>query len=118
VVEDVRGNISFNESPIGSCGDRPHRDCRLWKVIIRQLGSGISIGSAVNRAERLGKCLRVPSGRGRALELAAYIEGKPAGSSIAAGAGVVVESALVGAAVVVNDGRAEVEAVAQRRAIE
>ena len=47
------------------------------------------------------------------MELAAHIKSKPAGDGIAAGAGVVVESALVGTAVVVDDRRAEMEAVAQ-----
>jgi len=49
------------------------------------------------------------------LELAAHIESKPAGSGIAAGAGVVVESVLVRPPVVVDDRRAEMKAVAQRR---
>ena len=47
------------------------------------------------------------------MELAAHIESKPAGGGIAAGAGVVIEAVLVGTAVVVDDGRAEMEAVTQ-----
>ncbi len=80
------------------------------------MGGGIDIDRVVHRRKRLGQCLGVAGGRGRCLKLAARIEHEPAGCGIAAGAGVVIESALVGAAVVVDDGRAQMIAVAQGRA--
>ena len=58
----------------------------------------------------------VARGGGRALKLAARVDQEAAGGCIAAGAGVVVEAVLIGAAVVVDDGRAEVKAVVERRA--
>ena len=50
------------------------------------------------------------------MKLAAHMEQKPAGGCVAADARVVIEAALIRAAVVVDDGRAEMIAIAQRRA--
>ena len=112
MVENVRGDVSLHHAPVGIGCDRSHGDGGL---IVWKPGGSVEEGCAVHCAERLGQPLGVARGRGRRLELAARVESEGAGGGVAAGAGVVVEAVLVGAAVVVDDRRAQMETVAERR---
>ena len=105
MVEHVRGDEGLHHAPVGECGDRSHGDGGLV----------VAEGRAVHRTERLGQSPGVAASRRSGLELAARVESEAAGRGVAAGAGVVVEAVLVGTAVVVDDRRAEMEAVVQRR---
>ena len=101
----MRGNIALDEAAVGRCGDGAERDGLLHGV-----GDG---RNAVTAGELTEECLRVTGGGRRILKLAARVQGEDARRGIAAGAGVVVEAALVGTPVVVGDGLAYV--IAARR---
>ena len=120
MVEKVRGNVGFHDPRIGGVGDGSHWDGGLGIRGVRTAevrgvpsGAAHTEGRAIYRTQRVGKRLRVASGRGRFLELAARIKSKPASSSIAAGASVVIEAALIGTAIVVDDSGTEMKAIAQ-----
>lgn len=68
---------------------------------------------ALKIGKRLGQRGGVAGGRGRSLEFTAHIENEATGGGVAAGAGVVVKAVFVRATVVVDDRRAQMEAVAQ-----
>ena len=79
--------------------------------------AGLSEGNwPRSNGERLSQRGRVAGGRGSSLELATHMKQKPACRGVSADARIIIEAVLVRTAVVVDDGRAEMIAVAQRRA--
>src|SRR6185312_15920610 len=71
---------------------------------------------AVEQRDLRGECLRIAASRGRMLVLAAHMQ-RPAASLGQRGeAGDVVEAGLVRAAIVVEEGLAQMEAVLKNRA--
>ena len=115
MVEIVGGGVGLHDAAGGLGGDGTDRNS--GELAERDGNGGVDEGGrlVVDR-EGLCKGCGVPRPGGRGLELATDIDQEAAGGGVTAGAGVVIESGLVGAAVVVDDRRAEVEAVAQRGA--
>ena len=116
VVEQAVGGVSLDKAPIVDCGNRALGDCGLDIRAARGWIVGDRKGAYILIRQRLGQCVRVAGGRGSFVKLATHMDQKPARGSVAADSGVVIEAVLVRTAVVIDDGRAEMIAVAQRRA--
>jgi len=114
VVEQAVGGVRLKESPIRDCGNGPLGDRGLDIRAARGRIVGNRIVAYILICQCLGQCVRVAGGRGRLVILATHMQQKPARGRVAADARVIIEAALIRTAVVVDDGRAKMIAVAQR----
>ena len=114
VIEKVRRDVGLKNAAACDGADGSHGNGGL---VIGKTGCGVDERHCRRRLESVCASGRGVAGSGwRYLKLAARVEQEATGGCVAAGSGVVVESVLVGTAVVVDDGLAEVKAVVERSA--